>query len=66
MLYAFFRLTCAIPARRLPDFDAAFARHGLREQECVRFLGGLLRAALLHRNPGTQYGLLQVNRPVHL
>jgi ubiquinone/menaquinone biosynthesis C-methylase UbiE len=65
MLYAFFRLTCAIPARRLPDFDAAFARHGLREQESVRFLGGLLRATLLHRRRGP-CGLLQVGRLDHL
>ncbi len=45
-LYCFFRFTCGISARRLPDFDRAFAQHGLPELAQARLAGGLLRASL--------------------
>ncbi len=45
-LYGFFRVTAGISARRLPDFERAFARHGLVELAQARLAGGVLRAAL--------------------
>ncbi len=51
-LYAFFRATCGIGARHLPDFDRAFRSVGL-EPVAEQSLGaGLLRAAVL-RKPGS-------------
>lgn len=46
-MYAFFRLTCAIEARRLPPLDSAFAAAGLvvRREHCD--LGGLVHTLLL-------------------
>lgn len=57
-LYAFFRASCGIGARRLPDFDAAFRRAGLKIVASSVLAGGLLRAAVLEaavataRSPG--------------
>jgi SAM-dependent methyltransferase len=48
-LYAFFRAVCRIEARRLPDFDAVFARRGFRVVAESRRAGGLLAARLLAR-----------------
>lgn len=42
-LYAFFRASCRIEARRLPDIDAAMRRHGWR---AVGARGGRLRSTL--------------------
>lgn len=50
-LYSFFRLTCRIKARHLPDFDAAFAREGLDPVAREAFAAGLLRAELLVKRP---------------
>lgn len=49
-LYAFFRTTCGISARRLPDFTAAFAHAGLETVEERRFAVGLLNVRLLRKN----------------
>ena len=46
LLYAFFKATCDIRARRLADFAGAFQRAGLFTVDSRRFLGGLLRAEL--------------------
>jgi ubiquinone/menaquinone biosynthesis C-methylase UbiE len=46
-LYLFFRAACGIKARRLPDFDAGFARLGYRTVVERRLAGGLLRSAIL-------------------
>lgn len=45
-LYAFFRATCGISARRLPDFEGAFARAGLETLTHQPCAGGLLQAAI--------------------
>jgi SAM-dependent methyltransferase len=47
VLYAFFRGTCHIRARRLPDFQRAFAAAGLFAICTRHFAGGLLEAQLL-------------------
>lgn len=46
-LYAFFRAACGIEARRLPDFDAAFARRGYVVRAESRRAGDLLAARIL-------------------
>jgi hypothetical protein len=43
-LYLFFRATCGIDARRLPDFDALFA--GMTPVAGGSWAGGLLRSVL--------------------
>jgi ubiquinone/menaquinone biosynthesis C-methylase UbiE len=52
VLYAFFRITCSIPANHLADFDQAFHQAGLRTVARRGLLGDLLRTALLWRPPG--------------
>lgn len=48
-LYTFFRLTCGLKTRSLPDFDAAFVRRGFREVAKASAAAGLLKAAILER-----------------
>lgn len=45
-LYAFFRASCGIAARRLPDAEAAFSASGLERVARAESAGGLLRAAV--------------------
>ena len=52
MLYAFFRATRAIDAKRLPDFDRALGNAGLKDVAETRLCGGLLRAAILRKPQG--------------
>lgn len=52
-LYAFFRATCSLTADRLADFDRAFDQAGLRTVARRALVGGLLRAELLRKPPGT-------------
>jgi ubiquinone/menaquinone biosynthesis C-methylase UbiE len=49
VLYVFFRVTCGIKARRLPDFSAEFANLGLSPAAEETFMGGLLVARLYAR-----------------
>jgi len=56
MLYQFFRATCAIEANRLPGFDRAFERAGLKHVAEAHFCGGLLRAAILRKPEGIPAG----------
>jgi tRNA (cmo5U34)-methyltransferase len=46
LLYGFFRLTCGLKAKALPDFDAAFLAAGYRFTAEKKFRGGLLIAKL--------------------
>ncbi len=48
-LYAFFRATCGIAARRLPDFDRAFAVVRLDPVVTTRRAGGLLRSVVYRK-----------------
>ena len=48
-LYPFFRATCGIAARSLPDFDRAFARLSLLRVESTRMAAGILEAALFQK-----------------
>lgn len=52
VLYGFFRATCSIEARRLPDFDRAFLRAGLEPVVSEPFAGGLLRTVMLRPTGG--------------
>lgn len=58
-LYSFFRLTCNIKARRLPDFDAVLTREGLDPVAKEAFAAGLLRAELLVKRPALGVGFLK-------
>jgi hypothetical protein len=50
VLYPFFRISCGINARRLPDFSAEFANLGLAIVHERQFVGGLLVAGLYRRS----------------
>ena len=45
-LYRFFRVTCSLAARRLPDFGRAFASASLGMVDERRYCGGLMVAAV--------------------
>jgi ubiquinone/menaquinone biosynthesis C-methylase UbiE len=48
-LYLFFRLTCSLAARRLPDFERAFAAASLQKISERRYWGGLMKSRLYGR-----------------
>ncbi len=49
LMYRFFRWSCAIPARELPDFGVAFAKAGLLPIAESKFFGQMIQAKLFRR-----------------
>lgn len=50
-MYVFFGLVAGIPARRLPDYAAAFAAASFRKTAVRFFGGGMMESAVLRRFP---------------
>lgn len=48
-LYAFFRATCGVARRRLPDFDALFRVRGFEAEHRATTTAGLLEARVMRR-----------------
>lgn len=52
IMYFFFRTTCGIKAKRLPDADGAFARYGYEIAERQDFMSGFIAAIVYKKNRG--------------
>ena len=49
-MYIFFRLTCHISGKTLPDWENQLRRHALKEVKSAYFYGGLIKSSVWYKN----------------